>query len=90
MKPILSLTDSERKSLQMAVREHAGVKVLHALLLLLLSVLPPKLVAKILGVSLSSLYDRVTRWACDGLAFLGHRLRSGWPVGWRCGMISKC
>ena len=79
MKPILRLTDTERKSLQQALREHAGVKVLHAVLLLLLSSLPPRLVADLLGLGLSTLYDRATRWACDGLASLGHRPRSGRP-----------
>lgn len=79
MKPILRLTDTEHKSLQMVLREHAGVKVLHALLLLILSALPPKLVADLLRLGPSTLYVRTTRWACDGLVWLGHCPRSGWP-----------
>jgi transposase len=79
MKPILRLSDTERQSLQKVLREHAGARVLHALILLLLSALEPRLVADLLGLGLSTLYDRMTRWNCYGISSLGHRPRSGRP-----------
>ncbi len=77
MNPILRLDETERKALQDVLR--ASPRVLHALTLLLLSVLPPYRVAELVGLALSTVYDRRKRWFCHGLASLGHQPRSGRP-----------
>lgn len=79
MTTMIRLADTERKSLQKEIWNADGRKVLHAVILLLLSLLSPKDVAKLLGVGLSTLYDRRTKWLCHKMASLGHQPRSGRP-----------
>jgi transposase len=79
MSPIIRLADHERKALQKEIWNSDGKKVLHAMILLLLSILSPKVLADILGVGLSTFYDRKTKWLCHKLDSLGHAPRSGRP-----------
>lgn len=82
MKTIVHLNAKERKEIQADLRHHDGRKVLHAVILLLLSAFEPKLVADLLGCCLSNLYKRANRYACDGVNSFGHQKRSGRPTEW--------
>ena len=82
MKTIVHLNANERKEIQANLRHHDGRRVLHAVILLLLSTFEPKFVACLLNCSLSNLYKRVNRYACDGVKSFGHQSRSGRPSEW--------
>lgn len=49
MKTILRLSDTECQSLQKVLHEHAGARVLHALILLILRAFEPRLVTDLMG-----------------------------------------
>ena len=82
MKTIVHLNAKERKAIQYSLRHHDGRKVLHAMILLLLSTFKPKRVARLLNCSLSNLYKRASRYECDGIDSFGDHIRSGRPSKW--------
>jgi len=82
MKTIVHLNIKERKAIQCVLRHRDGRKVLHAMILLLLSTFKPKKVARLLNCSLSNLYKRARRYECDGIGSFGDHIRSGRPSKW--------
>lgn len=81
MNRMLRLSASEVKCNQEILKKPgAGRNILRAVIVLLLHNLPVKEIAKILGLSVSMLYNRATRYKMDGSASFSDKPRSGRPA----------